>query len=198
MAVTPPRYVGAMRTVVLGPPPAELQALLARRRALGLDGFDEVWKGEYHLAPMAHPYHGYLYDRVTVLLYPLVERAGLVSTAAFNLGQPDDFRAPDGGLHYAIPTTVYVPTAAAVIEVEAPDDETWDKLDFYADHHVNEILVVSYLSHSVSWLGLSAHGRYARLGYSRLLGEATADLEARIDWPPIEPVPAQPPTGQPG
>ena len=35
-----------MRTVVLGPPPAELQALIARRHSLGLDGFDEVWKGE--------------------------------------------------------------------------------------------------------------------------------------------------------
>jgi hypothetical protein len=184
-----------MRTVVLGPPQAELQALIARRRSLGLDGFDEVWKGEYHMAPMAHPYHGYLYDRVTVLLHPLVERARLASTAAFNLGQPDDFRVPDGGLHHAIPTSVYVTTAAAVVEIESADDETCEKLDFYAAHDVSEILVVSYLSHSVSWLGLSADGRYGRLEHSRLLGEATADLEARIDWPPTEPGPAQPLTG---
>ena len=69
---------------------------------------------------------------------------------------------------------------------------------FLRSHDVNEILVVSYLSHSVSWLGLSAHGRYERLDYSRLLEEATADLEAKIEWPPTEPGPAQPPTGQPG
>jgi hypothetical protein len=68
-----------MRTVVLGPPPAELQALIARRHSLGLDRFDEVWKGEYHMAPMAHPFHGYLYDRVTILLEPLVTGAGLIS-----------------------------------------------------------------------------------------------------------------------
>jgi hypothetical protein len=37
-----------MRTVVLGPPPAELQALITRRHSLGLDGFDGVWKG--HMA----------------------------------------------------------------------------------------------------------------------------------------------------
>jgi hypothetical protein len=67
-----------VRTVVLGPPPAELKALIARRRSLGLDGFDEVWKGEYHMAPMAHPFHGYVCDRVTVLLEPLVRRAGLI------------------------------------------------------------------------------------------------------------------------
>jgi Putative restriction endonuclease len=176
-----------MRTVVLGPPPAELQALIARRHSLGLDGFDEVWKGEYHMAPMAHPFHGYVYDRVTVLLGPVVKRAGLISTAAFNLGQPDDFRVPDGGLHWALPTTVYVPTAAAVIEIESPDDETWDKLDFYAERGVSEVLIVSYLSRSATWLGLAAPGRYETLDHSRLLGEGTADFHTKIDWPTAEP-----------
>ena len=69
----------------------------------------------------------------------------MISTAAFNLGQPDDFRVPDGGIHRALPTTVYVPTAAAVIEIESPDDETWDKFGFYAERAVDEVLVVSYL-----------------------------------------------------
>jgi hypothetical protein len=36
-----------MRTVVLGPRPPELDALIARRRSLGLDTHDEVWKGEH-------------------------------------------------------------------------------------------------------------------------------------------------------
>ncbi len=52
--IVPPRYPCPMRTVVLGPPPAELEALIARRHSLGLDGSDEVWKGEYHMAPVAH------------------------------------------------------------------------------------------------------------------------------------------------
>lgn len=38
-----------MRIVVVEPPP-DSEAWL-RRRALGQDGFDEVWKGEYHVAP---------------------------------------------------------------------------------------------------------------------------------------------------
>jgi hypothetical protein len=174
---------------VLGPPPDELKALIARRHSLGLDGFDEVWKGEYHMAPMAHPFHGYVYDTVTVLLVPFVRRAGLISTAAFNLGQPDDFRVPDGGLHRSLPTTVYVPTAAAVIEVESPDDETWGKFDFYAEHGVAEVLVASYLSRSVSWFGLTPSGRYQRLDHSLLLGEGTAELGAKINWPSPSPPP---------
>ena len=35
-----------MSTVVLGQPPAELEALLARRDQLGLDGHDELWQGD--------------------------------------------------------------------------------------------------------------------------------------------------------
>jgi hypothetical protein len=34
-----------MRTVVLGTRPDELEALIARRHALGFDDHDEVWEG---------------------------------------------------------------------------------------------------------------------------------------------------------
>ncbi|MBO0835758.1 MAG: hypothetical protein J2P28_09590 [Actinobacteria bacterium] len=40
-----------MSTVVLDPVPAEVEELIERRRALGLDLFDEVWAGTYHMAP---------------------------------------------------------------------------------------------------------------------------------------------------
>jgi hypothetical protein len=35
-----------MTTVILGPPPATVEALIAQRQRLGLDGHDEVWEGE--------------------------------------------------------------------------------------------------------------------------------------------------------
>jgi hypothetical protein len=41
-----------VKTVVVGPPPPELQQLMQRRRSLGLDMFDEIWEGNYHLAPV--------------------------------------------------------------------------------------------------------------------------------------------------
>src|SRR4051794_826348 len=41
--------VEGMRTVLVGSPPAEVEAWLERRRQLGLDRFDEVWEGESHV-----------------------------------------------------------------------------------------------------------------------------------------------------
>jgi hypothetical protein len=82
-----------MRTVVLGPRPPELDALIARRRALGLDTHDEVWKGEYHMAPTAHSSHGWLDDQLAVLLHPLAQAAGLGVTGPFNLVSPTTSRS---------------------------------------------------------------------------------------------------------
>jgi hypothetical protein len=41
----------------------DLKDLIERRRAIGADLYDEIWDGEYHLAPAAHPFHGYLDQR---------------------------------------------------------------------------------------------------------------------------------------
>ena len=171
-----------MRTVVLGPPPPELAALIARRHELGLDRYDEVWDGEYHMAPMAHSSHGWLDDQVAVLLHPLIVAAGLFATGAFNLGSPDDFRVPDRGVHRARPHAVWVPTAAIVVEIESPDDETWEKLPFYASRGVDELVIVSAADRSVTWLQLEAAG-YVSTDASRLLGPDSASLSDRIDWP---------------
>jgi Putative restriction endonuclease len=171
-----------VRTVVLGPPPPELEALIARRQHLGLDRYDEVWDGEYHMAPMAHSSHGWLDQQLAVLLHPLAEAAGLFATGAFNLGSPDDYRVPDRGLHRIVPSGVWITTAAVVIEIESPDDETWAKLPFYAAHCVDEILIVSANDQSLSWLLLDGDG-YSPAPASRLLGPASGDLPDRINWP---------------
>jgi putative restriction endonuclease len=170
-----------MRTVVLGPRSPELDALIARRRSLGLDTHDEVWKGDYHMAPAAHSSHGWLDKQLAELLGPTARAAGLGGTGPFNLGEPDDFRVPDRGLHRKLPHAVWVSTAAVVVEIESPDDETWDKLDFYVDHDVDELLIVSAESCSVSWLVLK-DGRYEPLDESRLLGPDSRTLADRIEW----------------
>lgn len=171
-----------MRTVVLDPKPVEFEALLERRHALGQDLYDEVWEGEYHMAPAPHPFHGYIDRRLAVLLEPLGQSAGLVGTGPFNLGTSDDYRVPDGGLHRMLPTTTFVPTAAVVIEIVSPGDETWNKTDFYADHSVDELLIADPLKRSVTWLVLE-DGRYAERDSSRLLGISSAELTAQITWP---------------
>lgn len=175
-----------MRTVVLGPRPAELETLIQRRHALGQDLYDEVWEGEYHVAPAAHPSHGYLDNQLAVVLWPLARNAGLVGTGPFNLGESDNFRVPDRGLHRSLPSTTWVPTAAVVVEIVSPDDETWDKLDFYAAHAVDELLIVDGRDCSVTWLVLEDN-HYVRAKASVLLGITAEALKAQIDWPPPAP-----------
>ncbi|MFL5859604.1 MAG: Uma2 family endonuclease, partial [Solirubrobacteraceae bacterium] len=88
----------------------------------------------------------------------------------------------DGGLHREWRDQVYYATAALVIEIVSPDDETWNKLDFYAARRVEELLIVDPLQKRVSWMGL-VRGEYKHLKRSRLIELAAADLEAHIDWP---------------
>lgn len=173
-----------MRTVVLGPPPPELAALIAHRHELGLDGYDEVWDGEYHMAPMAHSAHGHLQAQLIWLLTPWASAAGLTVSGPFNLGDPDDFRVPDGALRRPGPDAVWVPSAALVLEVESPDDETWEKLPFYASHHVEEILIVSPEHQPVTWLVVH-QSDYVESPVSELLGPVSASLASDIRWPAI-------------
>lgn len=171
-----------MKTVVLGEQPAEIAAFLARRRALDQDRLDEVWEGDYHVVPGPHPWHGAVDAALAVLLAPYARAARLVATTEFNLGELGDFRVPDGGYHRTLPSDVFVPTAAIVVEVLSPEDETWAKFDFYARHHVDEICVADPGSRNVRWFTLVGDA-YDETGSSALLGVSAADLTARIDWP---------------
>ena len=171
-----------MKLVVVGEPPVEITSFLARRRALGQDRCDEVWEGEYHVVPAPHPWHGYLDRRLSMALEPLAGRAGLVSTGQFNLGEEDDYRVPDGGYHRGVPSQVFMPTAAILVEILSPEDETWLKFDFYARHGVEEACVADPRAQEIRWFVLAGAG-YEETAASPLLGVTAADLVARIDWP---------------
>jgi Uma2 family endonuclease len=171
-----------MKTVVLGEPPPEVEAFLARRRALGQDLFDEVWEGTYHVAPASHPWHGYIDNVLAELLGPYARAAGLVGTGPFNLGGESDYRVPDRGYHRSLPSSVWVPTAAIVVEVISPDDETWAKFDFYARHQVDEICTADPLVTQLRWFAL-AGDTYQEAPASGLLNVTGAHLSSRIDRP---------------
>lgn len=81
-------------------------------------------------------------------------------------------------------TTTFVPTAAIVIEIVSPDDETWNKLEFYAAHEVDELLIVNPRERSVVWLALR-DGVYAQVESSGLLGISSETLRHQIDWPAL-------------
>ncbi|MDQ6616287.1 MAG: Uma2 family endonuclease [Actinomycetota bacterium] len=93
------------------------------------------------MAPAAHPAHGSVDHALAVLLDPYSTAAGLVATGPFILGGPDDYRVADHGYHRRLPEDVWVPSAAVVVEIVSPDDETYDKFGFYAAHDVDELIV---------------------------------------------------------
>lgn len=171
-----------MKTVVLGERPAEVEAFLERRRALGQDLFDEMWEGVYHVAPATHPWHGYLDNVLAELLGPYARAAGLVGTGPFNLGDPEDYRVPDRGYHRTLPSTVWVPTAAIVVEVVSPDDETWAKFDFYAAHTVDEICTADPIAGQLQWF-IRGGASYGEAEASSLLGVTVPDLAREVQWP---------------
>jgi Uma2 family endonuclease len=100
----------------------------------------------------------------------------------FNLGTPDDYRVPDGGLFRPSPDALYCPTAALVIEILSPGDETWDKLPFYAAHNVDEVLIVDPPERLVHWLALT-DGQYSPAQRSGLIALGPAQLAEQINWP---------------
>jgi Uma2 family endonuclease len=172
-----------MPTLVRDPQPLEFEALLDRRRRLGQDLFDEVWEGVLHMNPAPSGRHAQIEAQLLALLREPARAAGLTVTGQFNLGASEhDYRVPDGGLHRDFTDRVFYPTAALVIEIVSPGDESWAKLEFYASHGVEELLIVDPQQRTVSWMQL-AGSEYARPARSRLLELDAAELSSQIDWP---------------
>jgi Uma2 family endonuclease len=171
-----------VKTIVVGEPPVEIVAFLARRRALDQDRSDEVWEGDYHVVPAPHPWHGHVDSDLAALLRTPAKAAGLFITTQFNLGVEADYRVPDGGYHRTMPSDVWVPTAAIVVEIVSPGDETWAKFDFYARHGVDELCIADPQRRQIRWF-LLTDAAYEEGPASPLLGVTTGELEAGIDWP---------------
>jgi hypothetical protein len=178
--------------LVSDPLPSEVEAMLERRKRLGQDRRDEVWEGVYHMTPAPAHKHSLLGAQVISLLRGPAFTAGLETTIEFNLGDSkNNFRVPDGGLHRPGAAEMWHPTAALVVEVLSPDDDTWEKLPFYATHRVDEVLIVDPQEHAVHWLALTDTGTdgerggplYEPIEHSRLIDLGAVQLAAQIDWP---------------
>jgi len=173
-----------MATLVLGSPPPELEALLERRRQAGVDRLDEVWEGVRHMVPGPSFEHARISQQIAELLGPPARAAGLLAAMSeFNLGESEhDFRVPDGGLHRPGAAGVWLATAAVIVEILSPGDESWQKLPFYAEHHVDELLLVDPGQRTVTWLALR-DGEYKPVQRSGLIALGPAELAEQLDWP---------------
>lgn len=101
---------------------------------------------------------------------------------SFNLGEPTNYRVPDAGWHRANPDRLYVPTAAIVLEVLSPDDQTFAKFDFYAAHGVEELLVADPDTRTVRCWHLQDAG-YTEVDRSALLDLTMDTLITEVRWP---------------
>jgi Uma2 family endonuclease len=172
-----------MRTLLPDPPPADIAALLERRKRFGQDRKDEIWEGVLHVVPASSHRHSALGAQVKRLLAAPAVAAGLTVTDDFNLGDSkQNFRVPDGGLHRPGAAEMWHPTAALVLEILSPGDESWEKLPFYAAHAVDEVLIIDAEERHLHWLALS-DGAYAPTERSGLINLGPAELAQQIDWP---------------
>lgn len=170
----------AVTIVVVGEHP-EFAALVDRRRALGLDGHDEVWEGVYHVAPYAHARHGRIEQRLARVLGPYADAAGYEVVGSFNLGQHDDYRVPDLAIRAFDSDDVYVPTVALVVEVLSPGDESYAKFDFYSRRNVGEILIADSESCVVRMWRLTG-AVYREVEASVLLQVTADELTTAMNW----------------
>ncbi|HYB22793.1 MAG TPA: Uma2 family endonuclease [Solirubrobacteraceae bacterium] len=173
-----------MPTLVLDPPPPELEALRESRRRSGIDRLDEVWDGVLHMVPAPNDAHADVGQQLAIILDAPARAAGLFPTMhEFNVGESvQNFRVPDGGLHRTRRWGTWEHTLPLVVEIVSPGDETWAKLPFYAARKVDEVLIVDPGQRAVHWLALEK-GEYRPVERSGVIELGPAELAARIDWP---------------
>lgn len=127
------------------------ESLAAERRRTGADRWDEVWEGVLHMVPAPSNWHQFFEGELHGELRPIARRRGLVCAPGTNLGTPQDYRVPD--LVVAAPGFFSQPGivsgAQLVVEVLSPNDESYEKLPFYASLGVLEALYVEPVSRVV-------------------------------------------------
>ena len=117
-----------------------------------------------------------------MVLGPLAKRVGLKGTTTCNIGRPDDFRVPDRAYFRSGGLAVWNPTAAIVVEVVSPGDESRLKFAFYHRQGIEEVLIVEPEARTAEWFVRGEDGFLPADG-SAVLGITAADLVAAVDWP---------------
>lgn len=150
--------------------------LIRERRARGVDTYDEMWDGVYHVTPAGTGEHGALQAGLVALL----RAAGMPGTAAtgpVNIGHERNYRVPDVAL---VPRDrlrqVWFAQALLVGEIYSPDDETYEKFDHYRDHGVAEVLVVRPDEERVEVWSLAPGRPAGRADTSSVLGLSAEEI----------------------
>ncbi|HEY3445630.1 MAG TPA: Uma2 family endonuclease [Myxococcales bacterium] len=132
------------RAVVLHPP----ERWLEERRKTGADRWDEVWEGVLHMVAPPSSWHQRFGTKLLRILATIAEAKGLESSYETGLYRPGtgegDYRVPD--LVFARPERIsprgVEGSADLVVELLSEDDESREKLPFYAEVEVREVLLI--------------------------------------------------------
>jgi Uma2 family endonuclease len=171
-------------TLIPDPLPAEVEALLERRREWGADRHDEVWEGVLHMTPPPSTRHELIVRQLERLLDPFAQRHGLAMIGAAGIGVKEDHRVPDLTLLRPPLQPQWHSTAALLVEVLSWRDSAWLKLDFYAAHQVEEVVIVDPEQRKVDWLGLRG-GAFRPIERSGVIELGPQELAAQINWAPF-------------
>lgn len=126
--------------------------ILAWRKRTGADRWDEMWEGVLHMVPMPNREHQDLEGAMETYLRlhwarPRRSKVYHNINLASPGGWPNDYRIPDLVLlspeRFDIDYNEYFEGAPdVIIEIRSPDDETYEKLGFYAALGVPEVWIV--------------------------------------------------------
>jgi Uma2 family endonuclease len=137
-----------MRAII----PQVPEDILALRTRTGADRWDEMWKGVLHMPPMPNREHQNLEFALEAYLrmHWAPSCGGRVYhqiNVAARAGCPNDYRIPDLVLltpeRFAIDRNEYFEGGPdVVVEIRSPGDESYEKLEFYAQIGVNELWII--------------------------------------------------------
>jgi Uma2 family endonuclease len=130
------------------------EELKEQRQAWDADQHDEVWEGVYFMPPMANDDHQEIVSSFTFVLVASVGLPGLgkvrpgVNLAASAEDWEHDYRVPDVVVFMADTAAenhnrFWSGPADFIIEITSPHDRTYEKVHFYSQIGVRELLIVN-------------------------------------------------------
>ena len=119
--------------------------VIAERRRLGLDNRDEMWKRVLHVVPPPFQRHINIQSELLQALVPAASRRGFRVTQENGMfAATDDYRVPDLVVFDDALTSErgIEGTPVLVVEIRSPGDDTMEKIPWYLERGVGEVLVV--------------------------------------------------------
>jgi Uma2 family endonuclease len=181
-------YTRSMRAVMLDVP----EHILEERRRNGWDHRDEVWEGVLHMVPPASTRHNFTATDLVVFLRRVGERRGLLvthETGVFDPAIPEywSYRVPDLVMasRDVFSERGAEGKATLVVEVLSPNDESRDKLPFYARVGVKEVWLVHPVTRAFELFELRGHELVPRDPDAGVTRSPVLGIEIVVDAGPL-------------